>query len=214
MKTVGTTVAILAALAATALASASTVLVNQGLYQVGEGGEFEITPSGNVGSTGLFSDVSPTTFQTFCLEGNEGIRFGHTYHAVINTMAVNGGSGGGNPDPLDARTAYLYWHFRNGTLAGYDYGAGRQSSALALQQAMWYIEDEAGGVNNAFVALAKGAVNSGAWSGLGNVRVLNLTDTTDGSIAQDILTVVPAPAALILGALGLLGAFALKRKLS
>lgn len=216
MRNLKTLAAVVSGLLATTLASAATVTINGGPYQAGNGGEYTVTPNGNAGAVGLLSDLNAHTFESFCVETNEYLNFGHTYTAVINTAAVSGGSGGGSPDPLDARTAYLYWNFRMGTLAGYNYGgteSQRRNSAEALQKAIWYLENESGGKKNDFVTLANNAVNSGAWTGIGNVRILNLTDRY-GCESQDILTVVPAPAALVLGALGLAGAFGLKRRLA
>ena len=107
---------------------------------------------------------------------------------------------------LDARTAFLYYNFRMGTLAGYDYGAGRQASAGELQAAIWYIQgNQAGGANNTFVALAEAAILGNQWSGIGNVRVLNVYDG-NGALAQDQLTIVPAPGAAALAGVGFLAA--------
>ena len=57
--------------------------------------------------------------------------------------------------------------------------------------------------SNPFVILANTAVTSGAWSGLGSVRALNLS--RNGVEAQDQLTLVPEPASLTLLGIGLLG---------
>jgi hypothetical protein len=50
--------------------------------------------------------------------------------------------------------------------------------------------------SNAFVQLANTAVNSGAWTGIGNVKVLNLS--RNGIGAQDQLALVPGPSSLML----------------
>jgi hypothetical protein len=117
-------------------------------------------------------------------------------------------------DPLDPRTAYLYWNFQAGNLAAYDYtpGAARIASAKALQDVIWYVENEAGmtwsagSLQDTFYSMAENAVTSGDWVGLGNVRVLNLyVPGYSGNLQyrrQDMLVVVPAPGALVLGGLG------------
>ena len=200
--------ALIVAVAAGSAVAADTLRIEQTPFSAGNGGEFKISPlTGFAGVTGLPADLSADTFQTFCLEENELYRPGDVYDFVINTGAVQGGVAGQDPpgsgfDPLDARTAYLYFNFRLGTLAGYDYGAGRQASAGDLQQAIWFIENE-GGTNNFFVALAQAAIDSGAWSGLGPVRVLNLSNGEFPN-AQDQLTLidtVPTPGAATLAVL-------------
>lgn len=164
----------------------------------GPGGEFIVT-KGSI------------SFKTFCLEGNEYISMGSTYKVGgIDTFASLGGISGGPNDPLDAKTAYLYYHFAIGDLAGYNYGTA--ASADALQNAIWFIEGE-GGVNNSFVTLAQNAINTGAWSGIGNVRALNLVNQNNANENhQSLLTLVPEPMTMILLGLGLVGLAGLRRK--
>ena len=190
-------------------AQADIIRLDSSPYSAGVGGEFTATPiSGNVGLTGLASDLGSESFQTFCMEYDEHFRPGNIFTVVINTGAVGGDVPSGF-DPLDSRTAYLYTLFRTGALGAYSYAGGsREDTARALQRAIWYIEDENGGANNAFVALADAAVAvGGEWygRGIGDVRVMNLYNE-DGSRAQDQLTLIPAPSALALvGAAGLAG---------
>lgn len=163
----------------------------------GPGGEFRV-------SKGAFS------FKTFCLELDEYVMPPYTVKVgSIGTAAIAGGFGGPSPDPLDARTAYLYYHFAKGDLTGYNYGS--TASADALQAAIWYIEQE-GGANNTFVALAQAAIDSNKWSGLGNVRALNLVNKDTGANQQSLLTLVPEPMTMILFGLGLVGLAGLRRK--
>lgn len=196
----------------TAAASAGVVKLETTAYSFNPGGEFKVTPiSGDAGLVGLPADLSADTFETFCLEASEQYRPGNNYNFTINVGAVQGGQSGQTVpgfDPLDARTAYLYFNFRMGTLSGFDYSAaGRAASAEALQKAIWYIEGETG-VNNAFVALADAAVSGGQWVGIGNVRVLNLSDSEFPN-AQDQLTIIrdiPTPGAGVLALVGLIAA--------
>jgi hypothetical protein len=153
------------------------------------------------------------------------------YQWSLGTGAIRGGrfgnNGGGPQDDLSAETAFLYQNFWQGTLAGYVYafGAGRTASARDLQLAIWYLEDELNSSDgtpnglrpsqafltagaNAFILAAQTAVSTGAWSGLGSVRVLNLTTfDAQGQIvqAQSVLVLVPLPPAAWLG-LGLMTA--------
>jgi hypothetical protein len=193
-------------------AQADMIRLDTSAFSAGVGGEFTATPlSGNVGLTGLAGDLSGGSFQTFCMEYDEHFRPGNIFTVVINTGAVGGGTPSGF-DPLDPRTAYLYTLFRTGTLGAYNYGSSREDTARDLQRAIWFIEDENGGENNAFVALANAAVAPGGeWygRGIGDVRVMNLYNE-NGTRAQDQLTLIPAPGALAL--LGLAGLGAARRR--
>ena len=56
-------------------------------------------------------------------------------------------------------------------------GAGRIASAEALQNAIWWIEGEGGsnaGQAGLWITEAQDAIDLGDWSGIGNVRVLNM----------------------------------------
>ena len=207
-----------------------------GGYYSGNGGEFTLRSDGGPGlllSNGAYGATTSglggwgESFQTFCLEGGEYVYSGQSLDIVVNTTFINEATGAvtgpgshailgsmAYGDNLDARTAYLYTEFATGTLAGYDYTlAGRATSADALQRAIWYIEGEAGGVNNTFAALALDAVTVGGstdeWvgMGIGDVRILNTWvpgHVGDLNYArQDMLYLVPVPAAVLLGMLGL-----------
>jgi len=194
------------------------------------GGEFTIynytdtSFFNNDAYNGLTSNVpssSPESFQTFCIEKSEYVSLGQSYHAEVSTTFIDEGTypgpvtGPGSHailgsksygDNLDARTAYLYTKFAQGTLTGYDYGAGRAASAALLQEAIWFIEEETGTSSNDFSDLADDAVDTGGeWEfmGIGDVRVLNLYTTTDRTENQSHLYLVPVPAAVLLGMLGL-----------
>ncbi len=196
------------ALASPVVVAGDTVKFADGPGTTG-GGEFVVTIN-NVWS-----------YITFCLQRTEYIDYSNTFTVdsvnpyTVTDPAVNGGDGSGR-DYISEQTAFLYTQFRTGTLAGYDYtaGAGRVASANALQNALWSFEQELPmDVNNPFVILANNAVNSGAWSGIGKVRVLNLSRGVGNNYteAQDQLTLVPEPVTMALLGLGL-GAVAVRRR--
>ncbi len=206
-------------LAGSALAAPSVSVDRMSGYYSGAGGEFTLAPNAQLAA--LLGYSGP--FQSFCLEGSEYAIPGTTYDVLLNTEAVQGGlnngpAGPGGGDPLDPRTAYLYWNFQAGTLSGYNYtpGLARSASAGALQDVIWYLEDEAaltwgaGSLQDTFYTAAQNAVSSGAWTGLGNVRVLNLYGVGHAGDLQyrqqDMLTTitppVPAPGAVVLAGLG------------
>jgi len=137
------------------------------------------------------------SFDTFCLEKQEYFNPGHTYWVEISTVALKGGQA--VSDPLDFKTAFLYTQYIEHNP---DF-----SDAASMQESIHYIEGE-----TAVFTTIKGedyydaaitAVSSGSWSGLGNVRVLNLwADANLTCYAQDQLIMVPAPGAVLLGSIG------------
>ncbi|MCX7867053.1 MAG: VPDSG-CTERM sorting domain-containing protein [Limisphaera sp.] len=150
MKTTELTKKLLAAAAAVVVAgqvSAAwvTVVRTSGYYDPNYGGgEFTLKGSpwanpAHYSSKTLVGDG----FQTFCLETDEFLD-DQPFTAVLNTAAVLGGKGGGSPDPLSIGAAWLYKQFAEGNLPGYDYtpGPGRAADARALQETIWWLEDE------------------------------------------------------------------------
>jgi len=105
-----------------------------------------------------------------------------------------------------------------GGLAPYDYdntGPGRTESANALQNVIWFFEDELGtdpytlGLNADESTLADQfyqlALNS-TWTDIGTVQIMNLyanNDRTGNKQDQLVTSPVPAPGAVFLAALGL-----------
>jgi len=206
------------ALAATA--DAATISIDRDLtnYSSTNGGEFMVlTFGGTVPAMGAGVQVSGGLFQTFCLEADAHISSNTSYDYTLGTGATDGGLSGGNPDPIDSRTAYLFTSFWHGTLSSYDYtlGSGRVASATSLQLAIWRLEGELiGGLQTqydgdsqaqAWVSEANTAIaTGGSWylQGIGDVRVINPTTSTGGDV-QSMLVLVPVPPAVLLG-LGLL----------
>jgi len=186
------------------------------------GGEFIFHPSGNWSAHRL--EAAIPNFETFCIEHTEYLGFGVQFNVDIDPQAlgaIHGGPGGnGYNDPLDPRTAWLYCEFVKGTLPTYHYSTAtpadvalRIASADALQNAIWALEGEenATPAGQAFIDLAFGHSSSctrvmnlwraqgdqwggyGAWNGtLGRWEYQSL-----------LVCVVPAPAAGLLGVIGL-----------
>lgn len=134
-------------------------------------------------------------FETFCIEHNEYVTLQGTYAASISLGSIYGGVAGGvdpdGADPLPATdlisigTAYLYDAFATGALAGYTYtnGTGRAASAVKLQEAFWYLEDEISLTSgqkaaNPFLTGAAGALSiygDGTGVGVGGAKANNTT---------------------------------------
>lgn len=183
-----------------------------------------------------------STFESFCLEFAEHISYGTTYYVggvtdhTVNqsgTYAAYSGPEVGHTstqDPISWQTAWLFTQFYNTHLSDTVWGAGTQvEKNTALQQAIWYFEGEdivgSPSLNNlaknyhdlAIEATTLGQDQLITWSGIGNVRVLNLFgDASFTQHAQDQLYMIPEPASysLMLGALGLMGLLARRRKTS
>jgi hypothetical protein len=236
-------VLVLSSLAATGAAVATPVFVGHinfaDSYGSTGGGEFRAWgqadatgPLVNPGRTGTAFQfgvaAAPGMFETFCVERFENLPYEITdYKADINTettaqaSAYAGGNHGGYNDALDARTAYLYTHFINHNLTTpYDYlnEANRIDDANALQTAIWFIEQEdATPLNGKALALfneANNAVISNAWSGLGDVRILNIYTNTARADYQDVLimTSIPLPTGALMAGAGLLGVGVIRRR--
>lgn len=167
----------------------------------GRGGEFKVTAS-SLGS-----------FRTFCLELTEHVAIGGTYNYTLQKYADHGSEP--ENDPLDVRSAWLYLHYRDGTLDDLvdSFNYGSNASANALQEAFWVIEDEP---LNGFTSGAAqdlidaAAIGSFGWSHLHGVRVMVLTDDK-GRNYQDQLAVIPAPGAAFVGIVGLAALRRLRR---
>ena len=234
MKSSYVAVALLGAAALVQSANADPV-------NVGDWINFSAGPGATTGSPGGEFNIhvyqSGYSFTSFCLEREEAMFFGpgsfggsggspsftHPFEVVgITDRAFAGGINTEDPgpgDPISSRTAYLYQNFVRGTLAGYDYaGPNRVASADALQNAIWFLEEEIadpfdGIADPATQALITSFLNLdlGAFTGIGDVRVLNIVYRWDGpggvagGNGQDILVVVPLPQTFGLGMAGLLG---------
>ncbi len=154
----------------------------------------------------------------------------HTVNLQGTYGTYNGNEAGhtSTQDPISAGTAWLFTQFFTTHLSNTAvWGNGTQATKnTAVQQAIWSMEGETnfGNMSNlatTYKNMANAAVNSGAWNGIGNVRVLNLySKDSHGQYtvnAQDqlyMVTSVPEPEsyAMMLAGLGLVGAIARRRR--
>jgi hypothetical protein len=220
------------------LAIGGNIKIWQDVYYSGVGGEFTVEMLGGEIPGVLDQYVETVTknvapppsnsFQTFCMEYNEHFSSSGEYKYEISSTAMMGGTATG--DHISYGTAYLYSQFAAKTLSQYDFyntSSQRTSDAALLQNAIWYIEGEAGLIAGNKFALAaqtyftNKSINylNDAPDGYLNVYVLNVTTLTGGN-AQDQLIMkqgglgfpVPEPASMLLLGIGLLGAAAFRRK--
>jgi hypothetical protein len=185
------------------------------------GGEMGVSAftGGPVVEMGAVAKISGLYFQTFCIERNEFFTPGESYQWTVSGSAHNGGVGGQTSpgaDPVSAATAYLYTQFYFGLLSNYNYtlGSGRKSSATELQNAIWFLENEISGLGPSsqaqlWVSEAREATDGDGYldnwvGGMGNVRVLTITDASANN-KQDQLFMVPLPPAAFMGLGGLAG---------
>lgn len=227
--------AVLASQTAAAEVVAGTIIKLADGTGGGNGGAF----NGSVvsGANGSWNN----SFQSFCLEYKESISFGSSYlvksvtNHTVNAPGRYGTYSGSEvghtstQDPISAQTAWLFTQFfNNGLSSSALWGAGDQATKnTALQQAIWSFEGEQsfGSPLNSLAASYKANANAAilnGWSGIGNVRVLNLfgydTNTKSYSVhKQDqlyMVSAVPEPEtyAMLLAGLGLMGAIVRRRK--
>lgn len=158
------------------------------------GGEFTINAVNPLDPTfvQILSQYDASTivnggFQTFCLSEDTAL-LGNPQTATLSTSVVAAG------------TAWLYAQFVNQTLPGYNYtpGAGRISSAFALQNAIWSLQglnnvDPAAGAayfNLAVAHFGSVAAATAPNNGGFGVDALDLNDLA-GAISQPMLALVP-----------------------
>lgn len=130
---------------------------------------------------------------SFCLEGAENMNYSDDFYVGgIGNHAIGGGPGYGagvGGDPLDLRTKAVYHKYRRDNSLGW--------TGAEVQHAIWFLEEEALGQNNALVTWA--SANAASYDFGGDaVRVVNLLTGPRGRHAQDQLMLqdVPEPAAL------------------
>jgi hypothetical protein len=191
------------------LIGAATLLAAPNLFATVYTGTITLERAyGNSNGGGAFTAVTSGlgTFDTFCLASQVEFTDGQTYNYVSSDSAIPGGPGnGGGPDPISIGTAWLYSQFAHNVTGFY----GTSSIAIGIQNAIWWLEDEAFGVKNSFVTDAELALGLNDTTikenanGAYGVIALDLT-TANGCPAQPQLAIVPEASTVIAGALLLL----------
>ena len=126
--------------------AAEYIDLSYGSAHSGSGGEFLVTGANAAGvtwATGIAANYAAsaksgtTGFETFCIEYNEHFSPGGDYYSQPSSSAVKGGEN--IDDKVSVGTAYLYKMFATGSLPGY---LNNAASAAALQQTLWFLEEE------------------------------------------------------------------------
>ena len=161
------------------------------------GGDFQVhMVDGDLPETGVFN--------TFCVESQITFYPGATYYASIDTAAIRGNPSSAKVD-LTSEAAWIYSQYRTDKLDG-DVGDVGSYTDRQISEAIWWQQGVADGNDN---LLSKEAEKHRT-EGIGNVRVMNLwtlsLQSNGDYVASDVqsqLILVPAPAAIGLGLLGL-----------
>jgi hypothetical protein len=181
------------------------------------GGDFLLTVK--EGPVGIYAEGAK--FRSFCTEVNEYVSNDRNYYVTIDEKAWDGGKTGGPGDPLSAESAYLYTLWLDGSV-GEKVFTYDTANTNALQNAIWYSEGEKslsaiGGASSDAKKLYDYAVDAVTQGGdtdswynrhentIGDIRVLNLWKYSNHTgYAQDqLVRIVPVPAAFVLGMLGM-----------
>jgi len=193
--------------------------------QAYSGGEFDVTVSQwNYAYAYVHTAKRPQAngFATFCVQTEQDFApgLGSPHNVTISNHTNNGTN-----RPLQATTAYLYHQFNAGTLSNYNWSAsgyiGDNNRTSDLMGLFWYLQHEPYYMDPAYdtkIALtaqqqawkteAETAISTGAWKGMGGVRVMQLhgrnPDGSNGAAAQDLLVELntPEPTTLALLAIG------------
>lgn len=172
-------------------------------YDASNGGNpdlYNAAPGGGGAFWAVTNDPVLNNVLTFCLEVNEHIAYGGSYlYDGLQTAAVNGGAGGGNPDPVDDASRWLYLMVSSGLYSTSAYSSafdfdgatpGLGSVGSLVQLAIWTIEQETVGAYslssllggnasaiaavNSLVSRATTAVTSGEWATLQTIYNANI----------------------------------------
>ena len=149
------------------------------------GGPFQVVLTG----TGNYGTLN-TTFPTFCLETGVMMSLPGTHTATIDDTVQSGAFGVGNTAPfytaLQTTTQQLYASYLS-------LSNPTPTQGMAYQNAIW--ASQSGASFNTGLILSNITGNG--------VKVLNLWNSKTGADVQSQLVMVPAPAAILLGSLGM-----------
>ncbi|MBL9193437.1 MAG: VPDSG-CTERM sorting domain-containing protein [Opitutaceae bacterium] len=202
---------LLASLAATLVAATSAFALPTVSFDIVIGE----SSYGTLGGGAFYANTeSEGVFKTFCIEANQSIGIGPSDIYVYEWSNATTYAG----NPLSRATAFLYKSYMTGALPGY---TATDGNATALQEALWFLENQNHGVNNAFAQWAVANVGGDAFAnadGEFSVRVMNVYRVgPQGELLdrQDQIVYAPVPdsgSTLVLLGLGLTLVGAISRR--
>ena len=133
---------------ALAIPSSGTIVVSDNSDTYSDGGQF----------TAVVDNDPTTAFPTLCIETDNNFQPGATYTYTLGQATHNNPLGS---SPLKLGTAYLFYEFATGQLAGETETAGQwylpSADVGAVQAALWYFQGQLFNNNNAYTQWGNGA---------------------------------------------------------
>lgn len=185
-------------------------------------GEFGKTNGGEFIIDVTTDDSSNEDFISFCLERGEYINYSSTFNIdSIADYASNGGNQTGdedgndndNQDQVSEEAKWLFWNYLYSDTE--EVRRGGDDRADAVQQVIWYYEDEITSLTSTALNLFNFVEGVDDYSIDGAVAVLNLSYSNGGPAqSQLVASPVPEPATMLLFGSGLAGiaGFSSRRK--
>lgn len=169
-----------------------------------------------VQTTAVTTGPNLGNFETFCIGSQVDYFSGQSYTYQISTSVQPfTAENGGGLQYVALGTAWLYSQYRAGNVGD---GSVNDANNDALQQAIWYLQGQVGGVNNSFVTTAASHIGGAGHledqsNGAFGVYALNLSIGSGNQAPGDVdgyaqpqlcLIPVPEPATIAAGAMLLL----------
>ena len=158
-------------------------------------------------------------FKTFCIEENVHMGYNTPYYVSLDAFAVRGtyAHGVGDRHAINQKSTWIYSEWLNGTLPLYKEAGKkpRQYSYTDVSNALWLLQDQYTSANPSHpttAATTLASIAEKAWGGMAlnlwywdklTINNDGLATRTPTEAQSQIVQLVPAPAAAMLGMMGL-----------